>query len=121
MGFRERMEDSEFAFEFSTEEGALLFSAYGKSEDNDNCYLVTTPLYENAANLSMHYIADMDDVLRFMTDVFELSEKDLDAAIDGAEETYVFETGMYSNEGTEDEESFVPGQMDEEAEFGERN
>lgn len=90
------MEDSEFAFEFSGEEGELLFTAYGKSEDNDNCYLITTPLYENAKNLSMYYIADMKDVLRFLKDAFEISEEDLDAAIDDAEEIFVWKGAGFS-------------------------
>lgn len=120
MGFRERMEDREFAFEFSSEDGVLLFTSYGKNEDNDNCYLVTAPIYENPANLAMYYIATMDDVLRFMADVYEISEADLDAAIASAEEVIVFETGMYADE-EEEGEVFVPGQMDETAEFGDND
>lgn len=81
MKFRERMEDAGFAFKFQTEEGDQLCTVYGKSEDNDGCYLVAAPLYENPNNLAMYYMEEMGDVLRFMQDVYGLGEDVLDTAV----------------------------------------
>lgn len=116
MKFREEMDKPDFAFEFTGENEELLFTAYGKSEANDDCFLLTTPLYENPNNLAMYYMETMDDVLRFLYDVWEISEEEIDNALFAVEASLDAESG--GEYEAEEDSPFVPGKMDEEAEFG---